>query len=274
MARRRSSKGVVTVKMEGKVVRLISLVLVGVMVSTGVSHGQPGDKAMTVFVTAAPLADVTKVDKETETRLLAAIKDAETKRKDLEKSLKAQHGKKREAWPQDAQDVMFDAEEAVALAQADYAYRKVKSEGLADSAEDIRKAILGEGMSGEKNQIRVVPSADEAQLIVEVNGRRSSYSGATGGLMALRDDQFYISFLVKAAPKLEAERFAHVPRTYRLRGFGATVYRLGVPKPVTPWWRFEAYGTMKWGSAANGASKLVEDFIEKNYDAMVPAASR
>ncbi len=64
--------------------RLISLVLGGVLVSAGVSHGQPGAKAMTVFVTAAPLAEVQKVDKETETRLLAAIKDAETKRKDLE----------------------------------------------------------------------------------------------------------------------------------------------------------------------------------------------
>ena len=255
--------------------RLVSLMLGAVLVSAGVAHGQPGGKAMTVFVTAAPLADVKKVDKETETRLLAAIKDAETTRKDLEKSLKAQHGKKRDAWPQDAQDAMFDAEEAVALAQADYAYRKVKSESLADSADDIRKAILGEGMSGEKNHIRVVSSADEAQLIVEVNGRRSSSSGATGGLMALRDDQFYISFLVKAGPKLEAERFANVPRTYRLRGFGATVYRLALPKPDAPWWRFEAYGTMKWGSAANGASKLVEDFIGKNYAAMTaPAASQ
>ena len=254
--------------------RLVSLMLGAVLVSAGVSHGQPGDKAMTVFVTAAPLPDVKKVDKETETRLLAAIKDAETTRKDLEKGLKAQHGKKRDAWPQDAQDAMFDAEEAVALAQADYAYRKVKSEGLADSAEDIRKAISGAGMSGEKNQIRVVSSADEAQLIVEVNGRRSSSSG-TGGLMALRDDQFYISFLVKAGPTLQAARFANVPRTYRLRGFGATVYRLGVPKPDAPWWRFEAYGTMKWGSAANGASKLVEDFIGKNYAAMIaPAASQ
>lgn len=69
-----------------------------------------------------------------------------------------------------------------------------------------------------------------------------------------------------------AERFANVPRTYRLRGLGATVYRLGVPKPDAPWWHFEAYGTIKWGSAANGASKLVEDFIETNYDAMAPAS--
>jgi hypothetical protein len=253
--------------------RFVSLVIGGILMSAGVPHGQPGPKAMTVFVTAAPLADVTKVDKETETRLLAAIKDADTKRKDLEKSLKAQHGKKRDAWPQEAQDSMFDAEEAVALAQADYAYRKVKSEGLADSAEDIRKAILGEGLSGEKNHIQVVSTAEEAQLIVEVNGRRSSSSG-TGGLMALRNDQFYISFLMKPGPKLPADRFANVPRTYRLRGVGATVYRLGTPKPDAPSWRFEAFGTMKWGSAANGASKLVEDFIEKNYDAMMAPAGK
>jgi hypothetical protein len=260
---------------EGTVKRLVSIAIGGMVLVTGLAHAQPGDKAMAVFVTAAPLVDVKKVDKETETRLQAAIKDARTKRADLEKSLKAQHGKKREAWPQDAQDAYADADEAVVLAEADYAYRKVKVEGLADSAEDIRKAILGEGLSGEKNQIRVVSSADEAQLIVEVNGRRSSSSGATGGLMALRDDQFYISFLVKAGPKLPAERFASVPRTYRLRGMGATVYRLGVPKPDAPWWRFEAYGTMKWGSAANGASKLVEDFIQKNYDVMMaPAATQ
>lgn len=255
--------------------RLVSFVVGGLLVSAGVSQGQPGAKAMAVFVTAAPLADVTKVDKETETRLVAAMKDAETKRKDVEKSLKARHGKKRDAWPQEAQDAMSDADDAVALAQADYAYRKVKTEGLVDSAEDIRKAILGDGMSGEKNQIRIVSSAEEAELIVEVNGRRSSSSGAMGGLMALRDDQFYISFLVKAGPKLQAARFANVPRSYRLRGFGATVYRLGVPKPDAPWWRFEAYGTMKWGSAANGASKLVEDFVQKNFDSMTaPAVSQ
>jgi hypothetical protein len=54
---------------------------------------------MAVFVTAAPVVDVKKVDKETETRLAAAIKDAKTKRADLEKSLKAQHGKSARTGP-------------------------------------------------------------------------------------------------------------------------------------------------------------------------------
>ena len=94
-----------------------------------------------------------------------------------------------------------------------------------------------------------------------------------GGLMALRDDTFYISFLVKAGPKLPADRFANVPSSYRYRRRTQIVYRLANPSPDAPWWRFEAYGTMKWGSAANGASALVEDFIEKNYDAMMASAA-
>ena len=36
---------------------------------------------------------------------------------------------------------MYDAEEAEALAEADWAYRKAKQEGLNDTAEDIRKSI-------------------------------------------------------------------------------------------------------------------------------------
>ena len=68
-----------------------------------VAVGRPAqaaaDKTMTVFVTAAAVTDVGKIDKATETKLLDALKAARQKRKDLEKTLKAQHGNKREAWP-------------------------------------------------------------------------------------------------------------------------------------------------------------------------------
>lgn len=260
---------------EGTVKHLVSIALGGFVLAAALAHAQPGDQAIAVFVTAAPVVDVRKVDKETETRLTTAIKDAKTKRADLEKSLKAQHGKKREDWPQEAQDTYAEAEEAVVVAEADYAYRKVKVAGLTDSAEDIRKSIAGAGLTGQKDGIRLVPTANDAQLIIEVNGRRSASSGAMGGLMAMRDDTFYISFLVKAGPKLAAERFANVPRSYRYRRRTQVVYRLANPSPEAPWWRFEAYGTLKWGSAANAASALVEDFVEKNYGAMMtPPASQ
>ena len=123
-------------------------------------------------------------------------------------------------------------------------------------------------MAGEKNHITLVSSASDAQVIVEVNGRRSGSSGAQPGLMAVRDDLYWISFVVKPGPKLPVERFAAVPRTYRLRRAGYQAWRLAIPRPDQPEWRFEAHGFQRWGNAANVASVLVEDFIGKNYDAM------
>ena len=59
-----------------------------------------------------------------------------------------------------------------------------------------------------------------------------------------------------------------MPRTYRLRRAGYQAWRLAIPLPDQPEWRFEAHGFQRWGNAANVASVLVEDFIGKNYDAM------
>jgi len=231
------------------------------------------DRTMTVFVTAAAVPDVGKIDRATETKLLDALKAARQKRKDLEKTLKAQHGNKREAWPAEIEDQMYDAEETEALAEADWAYRKVKQEGLSDTAADIRKSIAGDGVAGKKDHIALVDSAADAQLIVEVSGRRSGSSGSQPGLMIVRDDLFWVSFVVKPGPKLPADRFAAVPRTYRLRRVGYQAWRLAIPRPDHPEWRFEAHSTQRWGAAANVASVLVEDFIGKNYDAMLSAGS-
>jgi hypothetical protein len=231
------------------------------------------EKTMAILVTAAEVTDVAKIDKDTEKRLLSAIKAAHATRKDLEKALKAQHGKKQESWPAEARDRYDDAEEAVALAEADYAYRKVKQEGLVDTAEDIRKSIVGDGVAGKKEWMRLVTSRDDAEVIVEVNGRRSGSSGAQGGLMALRDDQYWISVLVKPGPKLPAERFGAVPRTYRFRRVGYQAWRLAVPRPESPVWRFEAFGMQRWGAAANVVSVLIEDFIGKHYDMMAAATA-
>lgn len=244
------------------------------LIVTSAGAAAAAEKTMAVLVTSAEVTDVVKIDKETEKRLLEAIKQAEKARKDLEKALKAQHGKKREAWPADAQERYEEAEEAAALAQADYAYRKVKQEGLQDSAEDIRKSIVGDGMAGKKEWIHLVSSREEADVVVEVNGRRSGYSGASGGLLALRDDQFWISVLVKPGPKLAADRFAAVPRTYRFRRAGYQAWRLALPRPESPEWRFEAFGHQRWGSAANVVSVLVEDFIGKHYDLMAAGPAR
>jgi hypothetical protein len=248
--------------------RLMSALLGGWILLSGGSSAQASDQTMTVLVTAAEVVDVGKIDSETQRRLRAAIKDAQKGLDSLDKTLSAQHGKKREAWPPDAVERYYDAEEAVAVANADYAYRRVKQSGLSDSAEDIRKSIVGDGMAGKKEHVTLVTTRDEAQVIIEVNGRRSGSSGTQGGLLAGRDDLYWISFLIKPGPRLAADRLAAVPRTYRFKRVGYSVWRLAIPRPDSPEWRFEAFGNMRWGNAANVASVLIEDFIGKNHDAM------
>ena len=66
-------------------VRMLSVIVGGTLLCPTVARAQAADRTMTVFVTAAAVADVGKIDKATETRLLDAIKAARQTRKDLEK---------------------------------------------------------------------------------------------------------------------------------------------------------------------------------------------
>jgi hypothetical protein len=259
---------------EQSIPRALAAAVCGICVAVSASpDAQTSNKAMAVFLTAAQVTDVSKIDKDTQKRLEQAIRDADKKRKDLEKALKAQHGNKRDQWPQEAQDRYLDAEEEVALATADLAYRKVKQEGLTDSVQDIKEALRGDGLAGKKENVRLVDSAADAQLIAEVIGRRSGSGGQAGGLLALRDDKYWVLLAIKAGPKLAPERFAAVPLTYRFGRLASTGWRLARPRPESPEWRFEAYGDLRWANAAHVASLIIEDFITKNYDAMTKGAA-
>ena len=233
------------------------------------ASAQTAARAMTVFVTAAEVTDIAKIDKETEKRLRAAIQAANKARRDLEKQLKATHGNKRENWPSEAQNQYLDAEEAEAQAVADWEYRRVKQANLSDSAEDLKKSIIGEGMSGAKENIKLVDTRDAAQLIVEVDGRRSS--NTAGGF---RDNNYWVTFKIMPGPKLGSAKLNAV-RDYRYGWSftGARAVRLARPRDEFPWFRFEVYAEMRYGLAANGASRVLEHFIETSFDALTRPTS-
>jgi hypothetical protein len=238
-------------------------VVIGLLAVAPHATAQTADKSMTVFVTAAEVTDVVKLDKATEKQLRADIDAARKARKELEKQLKAKHGNKRENWPPEAEEQYFDAEEAEALANADWEYRRVRQAGLADSADDLKKSLAGEGMAGAKENVTLVSTREEAQLVVEVDGRRSS--NTAGGF---RDNNYWVTFKLLPGPKLATDRFKAAPR-YRFRKLGYESWRLAIPRDETPFYRFEAYAQMRWGLAANVASAVIEDFIAKNYDVLV-----
>jgi hypothetical protein len=246
---------------------IVGLVLVLSVAAPSGADGQGRDKAMTVFVTMGQVADAGPVTEAVRQEHSAAISAAQTRRKDLEKTLKAQHGSKRDRWPPEAEQQMQDAEEAVALATSNWTYRTGKKERVADSVEDIRNSMIGKGTAGRKENIVVVSSRDEAQLVVEVDGRRSAHMEDDDPF----NDEFWVRVLITRGPKLTEKQFAAVPRTYRFLSGGYPATYLGTTGSDMPQWRFETHGLLRWSTAANGVAILLEDFIAKNYQAMMSA---
>ncbi len=245
--------------------RLVPVLAMFVVSLMGGASSEAADTVLKVAVTAATPAPRNNLEKAETNALVDKMNAASKARKDLEKQLKSEYGKKEDAWPKDKQDAFFDAQEAEALAEADYEYRRVNPEALSDTAQDLRNSLSGKGaFQTKKDNVILVEAPADADLVVEVVARRSAKTLPT----QLRADLYYISFLIKPGGKIPADRFAKVPRDYRFRRFGQQAWRLQAPRPDAPVWRFDAFGNQRWSNAAGTAALLVNDFIEKNYAAL------
>jgi hypothetical protein len=237
--------------------------LVGLALSVGPARGQT---SMKVFVTAAQVQERKKVDEATKNALKAQKEAASEARKAKENEIKAKYGKKKEQWPPEKQEEYFAVEEAAALAEADYEYRTIEIKGINDSVQDVVESIQGKGMlAGRKERVTLAPSAAEADLVVEIRARRSSKTLPT----QFKPDRCYLLFSLGPGGKLDPERFARVPATYRPGKFGYPVWRLTSPKPETPYFLFESYNGGETsigchGDAANTASVAIDKFIQDN----------
>ena len=220
---------------------------------------------MKVYVTAAKVEERKEVDEATKNALKAKKDAAKEARKAKEDEIKAAYGKKKEQWPPEKQDEFFEADEAAALAEADYEYRKIEMKGINDAVKDVIESIQGKGIAGRKEPVVLVSSAEEADLVVEIRARRSGKTLPT----QLKADRCYLLFSLGPGGKLDAERFAKVPSTYRPGKFGYAVWRLASPKPESPVFLFESYngGGSEFGcqgAAANAAAVAIEKFIQDN----------
>jgi hypothetical protein len=207
-----------------------------------------------------------------EKALAAKVSEADKARKDLEKQIKAQFGKKREAWPPEQEEKLYALEEALAVANVSYAYRKVDAKKIPDAIKDLTRAAEGKGMqAGGKKHITMAPSAAEADVLVEVLARRNE---TNGGALSATDCWVLIS--VGPGGRTDKARFAKIPVSYRARtGWGTYVYKISGPTAERPAFVFEGYngtGTSFGchGAAANAASKVVDKFIEDNHALLGP----
>lgn len=244
--------------------RMVSGSLLGLGVALGLVVMAPAadEPTRSVFITAGTL-EVAQGD---EKALRARANDAYNTRKDAEKRLKQELGKKRETWPPERDEELYALEEAQAVAMAAWQYRKLDPKAVADGVKDLNRAAEGKGMqAGKKNHLTLATSAADADLVVEVRARRSESNG--GGFTAT---DCWVLFSIGRGSKTEAARFAKIPATYRPKtSFGLKAFKIAGPTSERPVFMFEGYngGGSSFGchgAAANGASSAVDKFIEDN----------
>lgn len=225
---------------------------------------------MTVFVAAGNDEPRPEVDDATKNALKKKRDEANKARQALEKQLKSQFGKKREAWPQEKDDELYRLEEAAALAEADYEYRKINPKDIADAVEDLKGATQGKGLqAGKKDRIAPAASAAEAQLVVEVKARRQKKQ-----LGAVVPSDCWVLFTLGPGGKVPAADFAKIPSTYRPRKFLMAAWKIAGPTAEKPVFTFEGWnggGTPFGchGAAANSAAGLIDKFIEDHHALLV-----
>lgn len=224
------------------------------------------EKPLRVFVTAAQVEARKDVDDATKKALKAKRDEARETRKAAEKRLKSELGKKRESWPAEKDEELYQLEEAEALAEADYEYRKIDPKGIADSVQDLKESIQGKGVAGRKERIILVDSEADADILVEVAARRSGKTLPT----QIKPDRCFLLFNLGVGGAGSEKSFARVPANYRPRKFGLWAWRIASPNPSRPFFTFESYngGNEEFGcqgQAANAASAAIDKFIEDNY---------
>jgi hypothetical protein len=251
--------------------RIAALALVLWFAPSPSPAGQP-ERTMTVFVRLGEVITHSGEPSNVETeKYKAAITAAHTRRRDLDKALKAQHGSKRDRWPGDALRQLQEADDRVALAESDWTYRTLTRDpkrpaSPADSVDDIRESLSGKGLATRREHVVVAQTYEAAQLVVEVDGRYRS-----GTLLDPVNNAYWVRIAIKRGPKLSEQQFAAVPFLHQFRNGVYPVVRLAAPGAESASWRFDVAGLLSFSAAGKGVASLVEEFVAKHYDVMMAA---
>lgn len=219
-----------------------------------------------VKVHVTSITEVPKIDrsnrKAMQKELEAKARAAYEARKAAEKELKAQFGKKKEAWPAEKQEAYRALEDDEAEADAALAYLEVDPKGLADSAQDIRESLAGKGIVGVKEYAQHVDDPQQADLIVEVVGRRSARTNPE----MLFDNRHWVAFKIKAAPNFDASRLGKVPPKYAGGGLIRHSTKLHTWSAEEPYITLEVYQEGgRWSAIGNVVADTLNTFMKDNY---------
>jgi hypothetical protein len=182
--------------------------------------------------------------------LRAKSEEAKDASKELEKTLKKQHGKKRDKWPADAQRQLEDSEKAAAAALHEWHYGTNQQQDIDDSVKDLEKQL------DKKKILKQVPSAENADFVVEVAGR------------TVRGNPL---LFVKVSPggRLDAAMMADRDLEWH-NTFTSKVVELHSFTREAPYWELEFEGEgVRWLHAAQRAAGAIDKFAKENYDSLI-----
>jgi hypothetical protein len=187
-------------------------------------------------------------------------------RRVLETELRELYGSGRKAWPAEREGELYRLEQAEALADADYEYRKADPRAAFDTAQEIAEAFQERRGADRPGPIVLTTTAGEADLVVEVAACRAAKSFPTQS----KPDRCYVLFTLGAGGHMDPEQFSKVPADYRMKKFGTRAWRIAGPTRDRPVFHFESYngGGKEFGcpgAAAHAASAAVDKFIQDNY---------
>lgn len=183
--------------------------------------------------------------------------------KALEKDVKQQFGKKREQWPADKRAAVEKAEERSAQALLTLRYLDSDPAGARDSAQDIRESLAGKGTAGVKEHVRDVAKPEEADLVVEILGRRTVKGAPEPGLIAALDD-YYVWLRISAGGRTDPARLGQVPLTWP--GTARLVHSW---TDDAPYWELEVMREGRWANVGNEVSRILNNFGDESFPAIV-----
>ena len=187
-------------------------------------------------------------------------------RRVLENELKEVYGSGRKAWPAEREADLYRLEQAEALADVDYEYRKGDPRAVFDTAREIAEGLRERHGADRPGPVVLTTTADEADLVVEVAACRAAKSFPTQS----KPDRCYVLFTLGAGGQMDPKQFSKVPTDYRIKKFGPRAWRIAGPTRDRPVFHFESYngGGKEFGcpdAAAHAATAAIDKFIQDNY---------
>jgi hypothetical protein len=249
--------------------RIAAAIALGLALSAVASGQERASARLEVYVTVVEVDPGERADTESATSLKLKRESVRQMRRGLEKRLKQEFGKTRASWPPEKEAELVRLEDAEALAQADYDYRRTDPRAVFDMAREIAESLDGKRVAGKADHLVLAASEAEADLVVNVAASRTGKTFPTQS----RPDRCYVLFTIGPGANMSVARFTRVPASYQLKKLGLNAWKIAGPRNDAPVIYFEAYngGGKEFGcqtGAASAAGAAVDKFVEDNYSVL------